>query len=66
MTYAYRDDGHSITLFVSEAKRRVPAGFKRCTRDRFVEAWQRRDALQLQTLRDRAAAGQKTKGMANG
>jgi hypothetical protein len=53
MTYAYRDDGHSITLFVSEAKRRVPSGFKRCTRARFVEAWRQRDAQQIQAMRDR-------------
>jgi len=53
MTYAYRDDGHTITLFVSEAKRRVPNGFTRCTRDRFVEAWRQRDAQQIQAMRDR-------------
>lgn len=54
MTYAYRDSGGAITLFVSEARgRRIPAGFTRCTYARFVEAWQRRDAQQIQAMRDR-------------
>jgi len=53
-TFAYQlDAAGRVRLFASEAGREPPAGFRRCTFKRYMQAWRERDALDMARLRDR-------------